>query len=57
MFVDDKAESLIKLLEEKGAKPVGVEMPQHEYPAGKINCMANTYNPEEITMEDLLVGV
>jgi hypothetical protein len=57
VFVDDKSKSLIRLLEENGVKAVGVEMPQHEYPAGKINCMVNVYNPEEITMEDLLIGV
>lgn len=54
-FVDDKSKSLIKLLEKNGVKTIGVSMPQHEYPAGKINCQTNTYNLEDnVTPDDLL---
>ncbi len=44
VFTDSKALSLIKLLEQEGIKSIGVDMPQHTYPAGKINCQTNIYN-------------
>lgn len=44
VFVDSKAVSLMRLLEQEGVKSIGIDMPQHEYPAGKINCQTNTYN-------------
>ena len=44
VFADSKAVSLMRLLEQEGVKSVGIDMPQHEYSAGKINCQTNTYN-------------
>lgn len=43
-FIDERAKSLAKILESEGIKTVGVKMPQHEFPAGKINCQTNTYS-------------
>ena len=55
VFVDDKALSLWKLLEQEGVEVVGVQMPQHEYPAGKIHCQTNTYcKSDGVTPDDLL---
>jgi len=53
VFIDSKAISLMKLLEQEGIKAVGIDMPQHEYPAGKINCQTNTYNSRD-NIEELL---
>lgn len=51
LVVDDKAKSLVSLLQDEGIKSISVEIPQHSFPAGKIRCQTNTFNlrdnPEE----------
>lgn len=48
--VDDRAKSLIGLLQNAGVEVIGVKMPQIESPCGKIRCQTNIYrlgdNPE-----------
>lgn len=51
--VDDKAVSLVRLLQSEGVQTISVEMPQHSYPAGKIRCQTNIYNPND-NPEDLM---
>ena len=51
--VDDKAVSLVRLLQSEGVQTISVEMPQHAYPAGKIRCQTNTYNPRD-SSDDLM---
>ena len=43
VVVDEKARSLTTILRDAGVPTLGVEMPQHTYPAGKIRCQTNTY--------------
>ncbi|HLC96567.1 MAG TPA: hypothetical protein VJH97_04550 [Candidatus Nanoarchaeia archaeon] len=52
--VDRKAKSLIRLLADEGVPIIRVDMPQHEHPAGKINCQTNTFNPDKISLDQLL---
>lgn len=42
--LDSKSNSLKKILDKEGVKSISINMPQIEYPAGKINCQTNIYN-------------
>ncbi len=42
--VDDRAVSLIRLLDREGIRTISTKMPQHPFPAGKVRCQTNTYN-------------
>lgn len=53
VVLDSGAKSLIKLLRDEGLRTIGVEMPQKPYPAGKIRCQTNTYNPNDVDINDL----
>lgn len=44
VVIDNYANLLKKILDKKGIETICVNMPQIEYPAGKINCQTNTYN-------------
>lgn len=43
VVLDSKSQSLKKILDKEGVKIIQVDMPQIEYPAGKINCQTNMY--------------
>jgi len=44
VVIDSKAKSLQKLLNMKGIETIAVDMPQKNYPAGKLNCQTNIFN-------------
>ncbi len=44
VVIDNASVSLKKLLNKQGIETICVNMPQINYPAGKINCQTNTYN-------------
>ena len=54
VLLDSKSKSLIKILKDQGVKTITVEMPQHNYPAGKINCQTNVYNKKDKKFIDSL---
>jgi hypothetical protein len=57
VVVDSKASSLIKILKDMEIKIIPVDMPQHTYPAGKINCQTNIYNLRDKNFIDSLDDV
>jgi len=57
VVLDNKSISLIKLLEDEGVKTIGVEMPQHSYPSGKIRCQTNVYSENSDILLDELLGL
>jgi len=50
--LDKNAKSLIKILEEEGIDFIPIDIPQREYPAGKINCQTNTFYKKDLKMID-----
>ncbi len=55
VVIDGRSASLKRLLEEEGLRTIGVEMPHHSNPSGKIRCQTNTYNPKDnIVLDNLL---
>ncbi|HQF82794.1 MAG TPA: hypothetical protein PK255_02190 [Candidatus Pacearchaeota archaeon] len=43
VVIDSKAKSLNRILEKEGIERILVDMPQRNYPAGKINCQTNVF--------------
>jgi len=57
VVVDDRALSLIKLLQDNEVDTIEVEMPQHSFPGGKINCQTNIFNSKDnLDLENLLAS-
>lgn len=48
VFLDKNAKSLIKVLDKKGINSVPIEVPQRDYPAGKINCQTNVFDIKDL---------
>lgn len=44
ILVDSNAKSLIKLLHKNNLRTIPVNLPQFEFPAGKLNCQTNTFD-------------
>lgn len=44
VVIDSNAKTLNKILNKKGIQTILVDMPQKNYPAGKINCQTNIFN-------------
>jgi hypothetical protein len=52
VLMDRHANSLIWELYDRGVKPILVDMPQVDSPAGKINCQTNTYQLKDSKLID-----
>jgi len=48
IVMDSKAKFLQKLLNKKGVETILVDMPQRNYPAGKINCQTNIFSLKDV---------
>ncbi|MGY4883951.1 MAG: hypothetical protein ACP5NZ_00025 [Nanobdellota archaeon] len=44
VFLDSNSKSLINILNKKGVKSIGIDMPQREHAAGKIHCQTNVFD-------------